>query len=366
MDPAFFSIRQTKWFALLLLALLLLPLPFTRSMLPAREEVYSSLSTRFGPFHFIEQQIFHETSDVDIAFIGSSHMLTGIDTPYVQQKLSEHAHRPAVVITLGWGTAGFDGVYFVARDLLEHRRVHFLVIDNEATTRDGDLSHHISSHWFRFGEDRALLDGLPVKSQLSLYGSAILGMPRNLLGLVRPNLSTRWSPGQQTNYDRYFASPDPAERLGSEAAHLSYGIKYNFADYTPTTTPSPDDALLYTHTTKEKFRFRGPATSPYQLHFLEELANTARDHQTVLVMLHLPEIGEASSAAIDETDNWPAQHYDLIIGIPPASLFANLTREEITRLYLDEGHFNKNGQRYFTAAITPELLRLYDAAPPIR
>ena len=44
-----------------------------------------------GPYPWIRNQIFEETNDIDIAFMGSSHILHAMDTPYVQAQIERTA-----------------------------------------------------------------------------------------------------------------------------------------------------------------------------------------------------------------------------------------------------------------------------------
>src|SRR5580658_7362886 len=100
MRPAFSSTKQAAARALLLLFLLAAPWLAHKTFLPHREQTYSSQSIRFEKCPWAQKFIFEETNDIDIAFVGSSHLCAGIDTPYVQQKLSEQLGRPAVVRTI--------------------------------------------------------------------------------------------------------------------------------------------------------------------------------------------------------------------------------------------------------------------------
>jgi hypothetical protein len=61
-------------FALLLLALLALPVVVGKNLLPPREQAYSVQGWGNGPYPWIRNQIFEETNDIDIAFVGSSHL----------------------------------------------------------------------------------------------------------------------------------------------------------------------------------------------------------------------------------------------------------------------------------------------------
>src|SRR5580658_9208575 len=103
MRPAFSSTRQAAAFALLLLVLLLAPALAGKKFLPPRSEIYSSIWWASGDYPFFYHQIFDEKSDVDILFIGASHIHTAFNTPDVQDQLGKALGRPAVARTFGWG-----------------------------------------------------------------------------------------------------------------------------------------------------------------------------------------------------------------------------------------------------------------------
>jgi hypothetical protein len=100
MGAAFSSTKQAAAFALLLLLLLLLPALMGKSLLPPREQVYSSMSWGAGGFPYMHDEIFNEKEDIDIAFMGSSRIWCGIDTAQVQARLGEKLGRKAIVRTL--------------------------------------------------------------------------------------------------------------------------------------------------------------------------------------------------------------------------------------------------------------------------
>ena len=155
MPPAFSSTRQAAAFALLLLLLLLSPVLAGRKFLPPREQAYASLSWGSGPYPWIRHEIFEETNDIDIAFMGSSHILHAVDTPYVQAQLSEKLGRPAVVRTIAWGGAGYDALFFVARDLMAHRKLKLLVFYDEYNAPG--IRNTAADCWFRCGENAPVL-----------------------------------------------------------------------------------------------------------------------------------------------------------------------------------------------------------------
>ena len=363
MAPAFSSTRQAGAFALLLLTILLLPMLAGKSLLPPREQIYSSVPLARGPYPYLHQQIFEEKEDIDIAFLGSSLMWVGIDAPYVQKELGAKLGRKAVVRDLGWVFAGFDALYFITQDLLQHRKVRMLVVYDE---NSGTGAPHIMSpRLFRFGENAEALAGLAMSTKAAYYFGAILGMPRNLLGLVRDNLEADMSPPKATYWETRYHTPDLSGNLGAVSARRGFNDDWpnpTFTEYTPRSTADPSDVRTYSPATKDSFRFEGRATPPLQLHFARKLAELAQAHQTKLVFLHLPESTEMGSAAIQEPQFRPEEMPGDVsmAGIPPATFFQGMSVEEVRKLYYNDEHLNRNGQKYFTPLVTPALLQLYD------
>jgi hypothetical protein len=364
--PAFASNRQAAAFALLLAVLLALPMLVGGTGWLDRRDVYPSIPWRIGPFSWIQQQIFDETKDVDIAFLGSSQIWSAVDTPFVQKTLSEQLGREAEVITLGWPWSGFDASYLIARDLLDHRRVRMLVVYDEYGNQD--TPHVFSSRWFRVGENPGALAGLPWYAQIRLYGVAVLGMPRHLLSLVRPNLledPARSRPNHWTL--RYFA-PNPANQLGSIRARLAFNHSPDFVPFEPRGNATPRDAVAYSPATRDAFQFTGPATPPYSLHFARKLALLCQERGTHLVFLHTPKLRERGQTVVTERQNWP-EVLDApvdIVGVPPAKLFDGIPDADLPKLFYENAHLNQNGQDLFTPLITPELITLYDSSKSLR
>jgi hypothetical protein len=331
-----------------------------------RGDVYAAISFNYGPFSWIQQKIFAETSDVDMVFLGSSHLWNCINTPYVQKKLSEQLGREAEVFTLGWPWPGFDAAYVIARDLLDHRRVHTLVIYDEAPSRD--VPHPNASRWFRIGEQTDALAGLPLKSQVTLYGVAVLGTPRQLLSLVRPNLVEDPARCRPNYWTKRYRAPNVALERGALKAHLSFAYNPDYVPFECRSNATPADALVYSANTQAEFRFTGPALEPYHLHFARKLARLCHERGTRLVILHPPLFNECRQPVVAERELWPevlGVPVD-IVGIPPAKLFAGLPEADLPRLFYDDVHMNQSGQDLFTALITPALVQLHETSTRFR
>jgi hypothetical protein len=360
MSPAFSSTKQAAAFASLLLVLFLLPLVAGRPMLPPREELYSATSWAYGAFPYMHDQIFEEKGDIDIAFMGSSPMYWGIDTPYVQAKMSEVLGRPAVVRSLCWHYSGFDALYFIARDLLQHRKVRMIVFCDMIYPDPSNAAHRSTSKWFLWPEDGPEISGLDMKAKATFYAGAIVGMPRNLLDLARHNLPA--IPSEEILVKSgYPKLKSPARRLGSLAVTWSAG--HELTDCAPQGTVRPSDACVYSEATKTNFQFSRQPVPPTQIAFCRKMASLAREHRVKLVYLHFTRTFERASPVIETSAFWPEVFADDItmIGIPGAKLFAGISEGDLTnKLYNDAVHLNRNGQKFFTPLVTPGLVNIYE------
>jgi len=366
MRPAFSSTKQVAAFALLLLVVLLSPVLAGKRFLPPREAAYASQSWGSGPYPWIEDQIFHETNEIDIAFVGSSHILHAIDTPYVQAQLAKHLGRPAVARTIAWGGAGYDALYFITRDLLARRQVRMLVFYDENPA--SDKRNNQMTAWFRFGEDAGLLSGLAFRDQSLFYFAAVIGMPRNLLNLVRSNLPTPLIANPPNYWEQHYGSASIVKLLGCTCSELGFNFDplYDrftaFTPFSPPTAVTPADAEIYSPKVKADFEFDRAPLPAWQAHFVGKLGELARTQGCKLLLLNLPVLADAPVTTIRERAAWPEVFGGdvSLAGIPPAKLFAGLTDQELHWLFFNPGHLNKNGMAYFTPLITPALLRIYD------
>jgi len=377
MRPAFTSTRSAAAFALLLLLVLLSPVLAEKKFLPPRDQAYATLGWGMGPYPWIRHEIFEETNDIDIAFIGSSHLLNGIDTPYVQAALSRQLGRPAVVRTIGWGGAGYNILYLIAQDLLAHRPVRMLVFydENVKSNPKGGVSGSAIASLFRWGDNAACLQDLPLTTQGIYYFASLVGMPKNMLGAIRPNIPDGLFPDAPDYFEprdkMFIGAPG---RLGAVSAQLGFNSSRLFADYTafipyrPPATQAVGVSIYSTAHPAPDFEFTHAPLPPLEDAFARQFAQVAEQHGCQLVMLHLPTLlpalDDPQSPILRERADWPAVFSTNLVlaGIPESKLFAGLTDAEIKKLYLDIFHFNRNGQEYFTPLITPALIDIYDAS----
>ncbi len=371
MTPAFSSSRRTLAFVVSLVLLFAAPALVAASGGLERRLIYPAIPVRYGPAAWIERQLFENPRDVDIAFMGSSHMWTAVRSRYVKEELSRRLGREAEVFTLAWPRGGFDVLAVVIEDLLAHRHVRMLVIYDEGYE---EAPHLLAPRWLSLGPNGDLLRGVPLGPGVGLYGSVVLGLPRHLLSLVRADrLEDPTSPAPDFWTDAYQA-PNLASELGTLRARLAFGARPGFLPIVPLVpfvadgTATPADVFVYGPETREQFEFDGPPTGPYQLHFARRIAELCRAHGTKLVVLHTPTLRERGATRVIERDFWPGELGAGVelLGIAPARLVAGIDPSKVELLFYEVDHVNQNGQDLFTRLITPALFSIYDrsAATP--
>jgi hypothetical protein len=395
MRPAFSSTRQLGGFICIIFGLLILP--FTGHWYQAdRSRLYSAAGLNWGPYPWIKRQIFEETNDIDIAFIGSSRMYWGIDTPQVQKALSHHLGHPANVVSICWGGAGFDADYFAAKELLARRRVKTLVFYDEITPWNRSktywynflqyacthckepgfmqsryistlvmYSEYLSNRpnpktpfWSCFADDTSQLRGLSMVNQANYYLASVISAPLNLVERLAPDLEE-----SHRVVEDCFHGANPEERLGSYMALRIDGEK--FREYTPSVHVRPEDAVIYSEMTRSNFVVMPGPLPDLETHFAKKFAAEAQAHHCRLVYLHIPTTDQSKLPVMEEPCDWSQLMNAPVaeLGIPPAKMLAELTPDQLAQILCFLGHLNANGQKYFTSLITPALIQLYDSQP---
>ena len=235
-----------------------------------------------------------------------------------------------------------------------------LIVSNEAFNTGS--AHLHSARWFRVGENDEMLDGLQPLTQARFYGGAVLGMPRQLLSMARPNLVEDPLHCRPNFWNTYYRAPNIAENLGSLRARLAVGgVDAIFSEFDPKGSATPADVRVYSPATRDAFAFTGPRAQPDQLHYVRRLAQLCRERGTRLVFLHTPVLSERGQTVISEIENWPEvlNAPADIVGIPPAKMFAGIADEDVSKLFYEDGHLNQNGQNLFTPLVTPTLIEFH-------
>ena len=362
MRPAFSTTSHAFIFALLLMLLAAAPVLIPKKLIPAPEAGYKMPGPLWGPYDWIHQQIFVETNDIDIAIMGSSRFLWGIDAPYIQTNLTPALGRPATVRMICWQWKSIDALYFNAKELLAHRRVKMLVFYDETEA----FLHPMTPYWFNWQRDSGELAGLQLKTKLNFYFASIIGTPLGFLECLCPNLPP--TPGGP--YDQYYRgleAVNPDQNLGSIPAKLGLidpltDNRSPYVEFQPEPKPYPAETFVYSKDHASLFHFANEYMPADTLKLFDKFSQLARAYNVKLVLVHPPIMAEMNQARVEEARCWPdLNHTDItMIGIPGAKFFEGMSPADIKKLYRDPVHFNQNGQRYFTRMITPALLKTYE------
>lgn len=348
MAPAFHSLGQVLRFGAVLLGALALPLVIALLGAPPRAEVYRAIPHSAGPFTFIAHEIYAQQADVDVLFDADSVLWVGIDAAYFQRQLSAALGRPASVVVLGANWPGMDQRYVLLRDMLRQRHVGMVVLSPPRPGSESDRPHTQAFRWLQFDADPELSAGLSVRSQLAVYGAEVLGAPRQLLSVMRPN--------------RVAAGEDDDVVAGLGSSKVEQGFHASpFVRVEPIEAPAiAADTMILSPHTAQNFQVAGPPLAPYQVHFMRQIGKLLAVHGIPLTVLHVPLARERGQAVISEQAVW-SQAFGTrvtVIGVSSQQLFGAMNDEEFYRYYYDD-HLNRNGSELFTRVISPALIAAY-------
>jgi len=364
MRPAFASARQAIGFALMLAFLLTLP-ALLGGWGPGRDRrtAYTATGWNYGPFPWIDRQVFQETNDIDILVLGSSLLWSAVDARAISDELERRSGHPVTVRAVGWYWPGYDMLYFVAHDLLARRRVRTVVIYDDYLA-EREVIHPTRCRLFRVGDFPGALSGLDWRDRIRLYGGATLLGPRRLLSLVRAD---RLGPDERWNRSPLMVNhraPNVVERLGS----LSSGVNHDNSEFVPFRVPdaaTAADVVVHRPGVEvpggDGFRFGGALMDPYQRHWGRLFGELCRRSGCRVIAVHLPTTEEPGHTEVGERADWrETLGYPVpVIGVPGRRFFGSATLVERYRLFAGGQHLNRNGQDYFTGLITPALLQLH-------
>jgi hypothetical protein len=350
MAPAFATRRSALAFCFIVAVLLVLPAVLRSFHVPGHEDRLTTVPISAGSYSFLQQQIFRETSDLDLVFLGDSLMLMGVDTPFVERELGRSLGSHANVLTLGWLGRGDDLMFYVLRDLLAHRRVKFVVLrlPAEVGTGLGGGPHPLSYRWLTACEHDPVQPRLPLSDRVATYAIESVGALRNVLSLVRPNL---------------LSTSPYTDSLGAQLWDVGPG-RTKFSHYQPAVQVLSAAQIVSKLGSSDFVRPDHKARSPYARGYLSAIRALLESHHVPLALLHAPVVAEARQNTMTVDGIW-AEVFPAatpVIAIAPSNLFAKLSDEQVRQLYFDGGHFNRNGAEYFTASVMPALSELVSNA----
>jgi hypothetical protein len=342
MHPAFGSSRSAALFGSLVAFSIALPLILQAVGLSTRSQAFSTIPVAGGPVGWMRKQIYEDGAAADVLLLGSSLVKTDVQPARLERMLSERMGRPMRVTELELNWYGADQQYYMLRDYLQHHPAPRLIVLHVPQARAYDNGPHPQAYrWLRYGELPDLPPGFPLFSKLQLYGEMVLGGPRQLLSLLRPNLI-----GIEETL------PPPSELAVTEAPD-----SVPSASLLPAT--SPQFEVLRPRLLSE-YRFE---MGPYTLMFLHQIDELVNASGAGLVLLHLPLNRDPLSETVQEIEPWTTVFGSAIhmIAMPKAQFFHGVDPAQY--YYPGDNHMNPLGGERFTDAIVASIAQAFQNLP---
>ncbi|NJM53665.1 MAG: hypothetical protein HC846_09920 [Blastocatellia bacterium] len=206
--------------------------------------------------------------------------------------------------------------------------------------------------FIRYDKHGELLKDLPLGYRISSYACGVLRSPRDLVTIIRQNKS----------------KPSPfTENLGADKDALGmYLSPQKFEKFTPPPPVFPSESLFYSSFNQDQFLFLDEKFNAHQDRYLDEMIKLLKAKEVPLVILNVPQYRESKLNKVIEYHDW-SKKFGMetpLIGIPPTVLFNGLSDKEIEKFHYEEDHMNVNGMEYFTKAVLPAILEVYENVQP--
>jgi len=350
MRSAYRSNREVIAYIAVLTASLMLPVILLVIGPAPRQDVYR-VNEESGPMASMGREIYERHEPIDFLFFGASIIRAAIVPGLIERELRVETGKNLVTVVCGPNWQGLDTQYVILHDFLTHRRVKYLFLNLPASSGVAwsNKPHIALYRMLRLGDIPGFTSGLSPVHRAQVYAAEILGAPRQLLSLARPDLAGE---DEVTLLDRSRQTPGPL--IGYHGA----------APVSDNRQPPllPGEKMIYDESSDAGwFRFSGEPPGDYQLNMLAKIAALASEHGTRIVVLNIPIDADKGNPFVVERMDWSkllATHVTLV-GIPAAVLFQQVSGGDFYHFYVDQ-HLNLNGRRYFTKAIIPALKRLLE------
>ncbi len=273
---------------------------------------------------WVYERIHFDETPIDIALIGTSRTMVGINGEALEGALVEKTDNPVRVANLAVSWQGRNMHYLLTKELLKSKECDLIIVEvQESLSRQG---HKL----FADLADTPDLLTAPLVINKD-YFQDVSGLGHRNSRLFLESLSSRLK-GNSLKYDN-------SSYVGSH--FISDHDTVRTAEYMAAETASFNDRKRW-RVLPEKydgFEFNFPRV------YLEKIVNLAQENETRLVFLYLPYFG---SGLPPKDAEFFSRNGGLLV--PPNSLLAN------PRLWSDVTHLNTKGSELLTAWLADHLL----------
>lgn len=269
---------------------------------------------------WIYKQLFEDSSNIDIAFIGTSHTMGGVDDSFLQAAIDTALHANYVCRNISFCGFGRNFDYLIAKDLLQQKKPKMIVLE----VRENE-SHagHLSFPYLATGADLITAPKFNQSFIADIY-KAFLFRLQYLRELI-------------THED---------EKRRMEMIDLQFG----FNGLANAANSNDLDAALARTIAKEKNKFARAETvlEAAPMHYVDSISKLAQQNNVQLVLLYLP----AYNRVVNDSDiRTKYEKYGIVL-IPDSSIFMDKNN------WADNEHLNTNAVQKLSPSLANSLINV--------
>jgi hypothetical protein len=337
-------------YIVVLISILLAPLSefFWKPL--SRGQVLRSAHRTFNFSPYLNKLLFEETTPIDVAIFGSSHVRGGIDASLLQRLLSQRLDRVVSVTHVPIVAPGPELQEFVAEVLLERRRVNLMLFDvdiNPITAPNHSTCFIMFlPHWWES------MVKLPFFSFMKYYSCAIVAFPRLLMNYFDPRSGIIFQKNP-TEYDDQLGGMTFGE--DKDVDSIKFDSMRTEIDQIPIHNLVRDTSDSDQLTLVEGAGYTQPI-------FIEKFGALGKRYNTRVAVVRFVYSGQGGAKLLfsQEAINSMRIHNLSVIGPSPSTLQKIAGISKLEELFFDGYHLNGLGRAVMTMSIyrpIAELLR---------
>lgn len=286
-------------------------------LLPYEKEYgYSQMLESCGKSEWLHHRIFNSNTPIDIALIGSSQTLCGIQDSILEYNLSKNNNQLLRVANLGFCRYGRSLHYGIIKDLFKNHSPSILVI--EVREKESRFNHHDFQH---IADREDILDF----NFHNTYFKQILEGAKNRFDFIfKQTTEGNLISNSTDEYSDYF-----------------YFTKKIVADSTILNKRKKENS----NKTKSNNKFNWQYFM--SKNYLQKIKTLADQHKSQLYFLYLPSYGSSITTPKETSFYRKIGH----LLIPPKSIMENPTN------WVDHNHLNYNGSVILTDWLSENIKR---------
>lgn len=324
-------------------ALLLITL-FASHLGVRRETLIATLPPSEANAPFLIDQIYHQTSDIDVAIIGNCTVWWQFYTPELKAQLQQKHLRPFTVLTFGYNHYGSDLPYLIFKDLLERRKVNYLILPLPKIEDHYVFPHKSAIQWWIYPAD--ITSGLSALAHVKLFGLSFFTSLRREVQALLKKEKTIPAPGKSVAADLDGFNLQRVDERDPQQTFSAQG-------FYPLKVAAISEPLA------DRKRDPSPLLRGEWELFYKKIAILAKEHHVQVIFIDSPHAMEFESE--DETVTWGFEGFfpseTRLVSLDFKAWKESLPQEFSSRLLM--GHnLTYLGARLFSATLTPSLTEI--------